>query len=211
MWSGDVNGQGWGIDRSRGGMAAFRTMLDLRPDLFVHVGDTIYADEPMPETHRVVEDGSLWRNELDRGRRRARRDPRELPRPAPLLAARRQRARLPRRRSVRRAVGRPRDLQQLVPRRDRRRRPLQRAVGRRAGGAWTAGLAGVPAGAGEAPGPRRRRRLRAAPDLPQGPARAAPRPLPHGHAQAGAGPTRTPIPRGTRARPGCSGPPRRPG
>lgn len=63
-WSGDVNGQGWGIDRSRGGMTAFRTLLDLRPDLFVHVGDTIYADEPMPETHRVVEDGSLWRNEL---------------------------------------------------------------------------------------------------------------------------------------------------
>ncbi|MEV5001522.1 alkaline phosphatase D family protein [Nocardioides sp. LML1-1-1.1] len=64
VWSGDVNGQGWGIDRSRGGMTAFRTMLDLRPDLFVHVGDTIYADEPMPESHLVVEDGTTWRNEV---------------------------------------------------------------------------------------------------------------------------------------------------
>jgi len=64
VWSGDTNGQGWGIDRSRGGMTTYATMLDLRPDLFIHVGDTIYADEPMPETKLLLENGTTWRNEL---------------------------------------------------------------------------------------------------------------------------------------------------
>lgn len=64
VWSGDTNGQGWGIDRGRGGMTTYRTMLDLRPDLFIHVGDTIYADEPMPETKLLLENGTTWRNEL---------------------------------------------------------------------------------------------------------------------------------------------------
>ncbi|WP_220793581.1 alkaline phosphatase D family protein [Nocardioides stalactiti] len=63
VWSGDMNGQGWGIDRRRGGMTTFRSILDVRPDLFINVGDTIYADEPMEETTRLL-DGSLWRNEL---------------------------------------------------------------------------------------------------------------------------------------------------
>lgn len=63
VWAGDMNGQGWGIDRARGGMSTFRRMLDVRPDLFIHVGDTIYADEPMAESV-TVEDGSTWRNEL---------------------------------------------------------------------------------------------------------------------------------------------------
>ncbi|WP_408898284.1 alkaline phosphatase D family protein [Nocardioides sp. R1-1] len=63
VWSGDTCGQGWGIDRARGGLTTYRAMLDLRPDLFVHVGDTIYADEPMDETVHLA-DGSTWRNEL---------------------------------------------------------------------------------------------------------------------------------------------------
>ena len=46
-WSADVCGQGWGIDTSRGGMRLFETMADANPDLFVHVGDTIYADGPL--------------------------------------------------------------------------------------------------------------------------------------------------------------------
>lgn len=64
VWSGDTNGQGWGIDRSRGGMTGYRAMLDLRPDLFIHVGDTIYADEPMESTKLLIENGSTWQNEL---------------------------------------------------------------------------------------------------------------------------------------------------
>ena len=43
-WSGDTAGQGWGIDESRGGMKAYATMLNHRPDFFVHCGDTVYAD-----------------------------------------------------------------------------------------------------------------------------------------------------------------------
>lgn len=60
-WSADVCGQGWGIDASRGGMRLFKTMLDADPDLFVHVGDTIYADGPLREEVRL-DDGTVWRN-----------------------------------------------------------------------------------------------------------------------------------------------------
>ena len=48
VWSGDTAGQGWGIDEARGGMRTFRTMLDNRPDFFIHSGDSIYADCPIP-------------------------------------------------------------------------------------------------------------------------------------------------------------------
>jgi len=40
VWSGDTAGQGWGIDPSRGGMRTYRTMLENRPDFFIHSGDT---------------------------------------------------------------------------------------------------------------------------------------------------------------------------
>ncbi len=62
-WSGDTAGQGFGIDRRRGGMTLYRTMLAHSPDFLVHSGDQIYADVPLPETVRL-DDGSLWRNEL---------------------------------------------------------------------------------------------------------------------------------------------------
>src|SRR6202790_4084229 len=48
VWSGDTAGQGWGIDPSRGGMRTYRTMLDNRPDFFIHSGDHIYADCTVP-------------------------------------------------------------------------------------------------------------------------------------------------------------------
>ena len=60
-WSADVCGQGWGIDTARGGMRLFKTMLDAEPDLFVHVGDTIYADGPLRE-EVPLDDGTMWRN-----------------------------------------------------------------------------------------------------------------------------------------------------
>jgi len=62
-WSGDVCGQGWGIDESRGGMQSFATLARLEPDFFLHSGDSVYADEPLP-AQRQLEDGSLWRNRL---------------------------------------------------------------------------------------------------------------------------------------------------
>ena len=60
-WSGDTTGQGWGIDESRGGMRTYRTMLDNRPDFFIHSGDHIYADCPV-ERELKLPDGGTWRN-----------------------------------------------------------------------------------------------------------------------------------------------------
>ena len=60
-WSADVCGQGWGIDTARGGMQLFKTMADANPDLFIHVGDTIYADGPLAEAV-ALDDGTVWRN-----------------------------------------------------------------------------------------------------------------------------------------------------
>lgn len=60
-WSGDVVGQGWGIDLARGGMQMFRTMTNANPDLFLHVGDTIYADAPLVESV-TLDDGTAWKN-----------------------------------------------------------------------------------------------------------------------------------------------------
>ena len=61
VWSGDTAGQGWGIDPSRGGMRTYRTMLDNRPDFFIHSGDHIYADCPIPSELKLP-DGGIWRN-----------------------------------------------------------------------------------------------------------------------------------------------------
>ena len=61
VWSGDTAGQGWGIDPSRGGMRTYSTMLQNRPDFFIHSGDHIYADCPVPSELKLP-DGGIWRN-----------------------------------------------------------------------------------------------------------------------------------------------------
>jgi alkaline phosphatase D len=61
VWSGDTAGQGWGIDESRGGMRAFQTMRNNRPDFFIHSGDSIYADCPIPRELKLP-GGGVWRN-----------------------------------------------------------------------------------------------------------------------------------------------------
>ena len=61
LWSGDLCGQGWGIDESRGGYAIFSMMRDLDPDFFIFCGDHIYADNPL-EPEVVLDDGQVWRN-----------------------------------------------------------------------------------------------------------------------------------------------------
>jgi alkaline phosphatase D len=60
-WSGDTAGQGWGIDLDRGGMRTWRTVLDNRPDFFIHSGDSIYADCPI-ERELNLPGGEIWRN-----------------------------------------------------------------------------------------------------------------------------------------------------
>lgn len=61
VWSGDVAGQGWGINPDIGGMTAFAAMAAREPDLFLHNGDSVYADGPMRETV-TLPDGRTWRN-----------------------------------------------------------------------------------------------------------------------------------------------------
>lgn len=61
IWSGDTAGQGFGIDVERGGMKTYAAMEKLKPDLFLHSGDRIYADNPIPERIKLP-DGSVWKN-----------------------------------------------------------------------------------------------------------------------------------------------------
>lgn len=61
LWSGDTAGQGWGINPEMGGMRIYRSMLQDRPDFFIHSGDTIYADGPIKE-QQTAEGGVTWRN-----------------------------------------------------------------------------------------------------------------------------------------------------
>lgn len=61
VWSGDMVGQGWGIDESRGGLRIYDALRRAEPDVFVHSGDNIYADQPLlPEVK--LDDGTIWRN-----------------------------------------------------------------------------------------------------------------------------------------------------
>jgi alkaline phosphatase D len=60
-WSADTCGQGWGIDLARGGFGLYEVMRRAQPDVFVHCGDLVYADNPLlPEVK--LDDGSVWRN-----------------------------------------------------------------------------------------------------------------------------------------------------
>jgi alkaline phosphatase D len=61
VWSGDLAGQGWGINESIGGYRIFDAMAKLDPDFFLCSGDNIYADGPISAT-QALPDGSTWRN-----------------------------------------------------------------------------------------------------------------------------------------------------
>src|SRR5689334_12230082 len=61
VFGGDVCGQGWGISPEFGGMKIYETMRTARPDLFIHSGDTIYADGVI-QAEVKLEDGSFWKN-----------------------------------------------------------------------------------------------------------------------------------------------------
>lgn len=61
VWSGDTAGQGWGIDRDRGGMRSYATMQQHRPDFMIHSGDTVYADGPL-QAEVELADGTTWKN-----------------------------------------------------------------------------------------------------------------------------------------------------
>jgi alkaline phosphatase D len=61
LWSGDMVGQGYGINESIGGIRIFEKMLERQPDFFLHSGDTIYADGPCPAEWKTP-DGHVWKN-----------------------------------------------------------------------------------------------------------------------------------------------------
>lgn len=61
-WSGDVGGQGYGINPKIGGMKIFEQMRALKPDFFCHCGDQIYADSVFREVKGAQ--GKQWHNLL---------------------------------------------------------------------------------------------------------------------------------------------------
>lgn len=61
VFSADTVGQGWGLDPAHGGMLTYDSMLSAAPDLFVNLGDAIYADAPIQAEVRL-DDGAIWRN-----------------------------------------------------------------------------------------------------------------------------------------------------
>jgi alkaline phosphatase D len=60
-WSADTVGQGWGINPEWGGLRLYETMRQAQPDVFVNLGDTIYADQPLVAEVKL-DDGSTWKN-----------------------------------------------------------------------------------------------------------------------------------------------------
>jgi alkaline phosphatase D len=61
VWTGDVVGQGWGIDPAYGGLKIFESMRQRQPDFLLHSGDTVYADGPLVESV-TLPDGRVYRN-----------------------------------------------------------------------------------------------------------------------------------------------------
>jgi alkaline phosphatase D len=60
-FSGDTVGQGWGINREWGGFRLYEAMHGAQPDVFVNLGDTIYADQPV-QAEVELDDGTVWKN-----------------------------------------------------------------------------------------------------------------------------------------------------
>lgn len=60
-WGGDTAGQGWGINPDFGGMKIYESMRQIDPDFFIHSGDVVYADGPIPES-RMDENNEVWNN-----------------------------------------------------------------------------------------------------------------------------------------------------
>ncbi len=61
LWSGDIAGQGWGVNPEYGGFRIADAMRARRPDFFLCSGDNIYADGPVQATVPLP-DGSTWHN-----------------------------------------------------------------------------------------------------------------------------------------------------
>ena len=60
-WTADTVGQGWGINTELGGMRLYEAMRKVDADVFIHAGDTIYADAPLASEVKL-DDGRVWKN-----------------------------------------------------------------------------------------------------------------------------------------------------
>jgi alkaline phosphatase D len=60
-WSADTVGQGWGRNPEWGGLRLYETMRRAEPDVFINLGDTIYADQPLVREVKL-DDGTIWKN-----------------------------------------------------------------------------------------------------------------------------------------------------
>lgn len=61
VWSGDIAGQGWGVNPDLGGFPMADTLLGMDPDFFLCSGDTVYADGPV-QKEVLLPDGRTWHN-----------------------------------------------------------------------------------------------------------------------------------------------------
>lgn len=61
LWSGDIAGQGWGVNPEYGGFRIADAMRARDADFFLCSGDTVYADGPVQATVPLP-DGSTWHN-----------------------------------------------------------------------------------------------------------------------------------------------------
>jgi alkaline phosphatase D len=61
VWSGDLAGQGYGINPDIGGYRIFKAIQAVEPDFFLCNGDHWYADNPIPPTV-TLPDGRIYRN-----------------------------------------------------------------------------------------------------------------------------------------------------
>ena len=59
-WSGDTCGQGYGINPDMGGMIIHERIRAENPDVFIHCGDLIYADQPLRASKGSH--GRVWHN-----------------------------------------------------------------------------------------------------------------------------------------------------
>lgn len=61
LWSGDIAGQGYGVNPDLGGFRIADSMSAADADFFLSSGDNVYADGPVAE-QVVLPDGRVWRN-----------------------------------------------------------------------------------------------------------------------------------------------------
>jgi len=60
-WTGDTCGQGYGRNPEWGGLRGYAAIRAAEPQLFIHSGDLIYADNPILPEQKTL-DGRIWKN-----------------------------------------------------------------------------------------------------------------------------------------------------